>query len=48
MSNKEEAEKTVAQRLLDLFEGVRGRLPQNDQELHDWLASPRRQSRDGV
>jgi hypothetical protein len=40
MSNKEEAEKAVAQRLLNLFEGVRGRLPQNDQELHDWLASP--------
>jgi hypothetical protein len=39
MSNKEEAQKAVAQRLLDLFEGARGRLPRNDQELHEWLAS---------
>jgi hypothetical protein len=40
MSQQAEAEKALAQRLLDLFQGVRGRLPKNDQELHDWLASP--------
>ena len=39
MSNKDEAERALRQRLLDLFEGSRGRLPNNDQELHDWLAS---------
>lgn len=40
MNDKEEAERSLRQRLLDLFEGARGRLPKNDQELHDWLASP--------
>jgi hypothetical protein len=40
MSNKQEAQKAVDQRLLDIFQGAVGRLPQNDQELHDWLASP--------
>jgi hypothetical protein len=40
MSQQAEAEKALAQRLLDLFQGVRGRLPKNDQELHEWLASP--------
>jgi hypothetical protein len=40
VSEKDGAEKTLALRLLDLFEGVRGRLPKNDQELDDWLASP--------
>ena len=40
MSNKQEAQQVLDQRLLDLFQGVRGRLPQNDQELRDWLASP--------
>jgi hypothetical protein len=39
MSQQAEAEKALAHRLLDLFQGVRGRLPKNDQELHDWLAS---------
>ena len=39
-SQKAEAEKALAQRSLGLFERVRGRLPKNDQELHDWLASP--------
>jgi hypothetical protein len=40
MAEKEQAEKTLAQRLRDLFEGVKGRLPANDQELQEWLASP--------
>jgi len=40
MSDREEVEKSLAQRLLDIFEGIRGRLPKNDQELHQWLASP--------
>ena len=37
MSDKEEAEKAHA-RLL--FEGVKGRRPETDQELNEWLASP--------
>jgi hypothetical protein len=40
MSDREEAEKNLARRLVDIFEGARGRLPKNDQELHEWLASP--------
>jgi hypothetical protein len=40
MSDKEEAARALGQRLLDLFEGARGRLPKNDQELQEWLASP--------
>lgn len=40
MSDKEEAERALRQRLLDIFEGARGRLPKNDQEVHEWLASP--------
>ena len=28
------------ERLRDIFNGVTRRQPQNDQELHDWLASP--------
>ena len=40
MSSKEAAQEALNQRLIDIFEGFRGRLPQNDQELHDWLASP--------
>jgi hypothetical protein len=39
-NEKQEAEKALSQRLLDIFEGVRSRRPQNDQELHEWLASP--------
>ena len=38
MSEKEEREKD--QRLLDLFEGAKGRRPKTDQELDEWLASP--------
>jgi hypothetical protein len=37
VSEKEEREKH--QRLLDLFEGAKGRLPKTDQELDEWLAS---------
>lgn len=37
LSDKMETEK--AQRLLDLFEGAKGRLPKTDQELDEWLAS---------
>jgi hypothetical protein len=40
MSDKEQAARALGQRLLELFEGVRGRLPKNDQELQEWLASP--------
>ena len=37
MSETEQAERARAQ---ILFEGVKGRLPENDQELDKWLASP--------
>jgi hypothetical protein len=40
ISDRETADRAVAQRLVDLFAGVRGRLPENDQELQTWLASP--------
>jgi len=39
MRDRAEAARALHQRLLDLFEGVRGRLPTNDQELHEWLDS---------
>src|SRR5262249_9345591 len=39
ITSKGEAEKALDQRLLDIFEGIRGHLPKNDRELHDWLAS---------
>ena len=29
-----------AQRLIDLFEGAKGRRPKTDRELEEWLASP--------
>ena len=38
MSEKEEKKKD--QRLLDLFEGAKGRRPKTDQELDEWLTSP--------
>ena len=38
MSDKEETMK--AQRLIDLFEGAKGRRPKTDRELEEWLASP--------
>jgi hypothetical protein len=40
MSDQEEQKRAEAQRLLDLFEGAKGRRPESDQELNDWLASP--------
>jgi hypothetical protein len=44
MAEEEQAAKTLAQRLRDLFEGAKGRLPTNDQELQEWLASPEGQA----
>ena len=38
--DKKEAEKALAQRLSDLFEGVKGRPSKTDRELSEWLASP--------
>ena len=40
MSDRKDAEAALGKHLLDIFEGARGRLPQNDQELQEWLASP--------
>ena len=40
MSEQNEREKMEAQRLLVLFEGAKGRQPETDEELEDWLASP--------
>jgi hypothetical protein len=40
ISSKEAAQDALDQRLVDIFEGLKGRRPQHDQELHDWLASP--------
>ena len=40
MTNQEEEKRAQAQRLLDLFEGAKGRRPRTDKELTDWLASP--------
>ncbi len=34
-----EQDKMEAQHLQDLFEGAKGRRPQTDQELKDWLAT---------
>jgi hypothetical protein len=40
MAEKEQAAKALAQRFRDLFEGIKGRPPTDDQELQEWLASP--------
>ena len=40
MSDQDEQKRAEAQRLLALFEGAKGRRPETDQELKDWLASP--------
>ena len=40
MSDQEKDKRAQAQRLLDLFEGAKGRRPKTDQELNNWLASP--------
>jgi hypothetical protein len=39
MSTKDEAEKAQAQILRDIFEGIKGRPPESDQELKEWLAT---------
>jgi len=39
MSEKAKAEKTQAQILSDVFEGMKGRQPKSEQELKEWLAS---------
>ena len=39
MSTKDEAEKTQAQMLRDIIEGIKGRPPKSDQELSEWLAT---------
>ena len=39
MSEEKKAEKTQAQILCDVFEGMKGRQPKSDQELNEWLAS---------
>lgn len=40
MNEQEEDKRAQAQRLMDLFEGAKGRRPKTDQELNEWLASP--------
>jgi hypothetical protein len=40
VSDQEKDKRAKAQRLLDLFEGAKGRRPETDQELNNWLASP--------
>ena len=39
MSEQEKSEKTQAQILRDVFEGMKGRQPKSDQELKEWLAT---------
>jgi hypothetical protein len=39
VNDQEQQKRAEAQRLLDLFEGAKGRRPETDQELNDWLAS---------
>jgi hypothetical protein len=39
MGDTEKVEKSAAQVLRDVFEGLKGRQPQSDQELQEWLAS---------
>ena len=36
---KKKAEKTEAQILSDAFEGMKGRRPESDRELNEWLAT---------
>jgi hypothetical protein len=36
---KKKAEKTQAQILSDAFEGMKGRRPESDRELNEWLAT---------
>jgi hypothetical protein len=39
MSEEKKAEKTEAQILRDVFEGMKGRQPKSDHELSEWLAT---------
>jgi hypothetical protein len=39
MSDKKDAEKAKAPMLPDVFGAIRGRLPESDRELEEWLAS---------
>ena len=39
MSEQEKSQKTQAQILRDVFEGMKGRQPKSDQELKEWLAT---------
>ena len=39
MNEKAKSEKTQAQILRDAFEGMKGRQPNSDQELKEWLAT---------
>jgi hypothetical protein len=39
VSEEKKAEKTQAQILSDVFEGMKGRQPKSDQELNEWLAT---------
>ena len=38
MTEKNDAEKAKAPTLPAIFEGIRGRLPETDRELQEWLA----------
>ena len=40
LSDREAARTALKKRWIDLFQGVKGHLPQNDEELHAWLVSP--------
>ena len=44
MSDNEQATETPEEELLKIFEGLKGRRPDSDQELKDWLASPEGQA----
>jgi len=39
-TEKEKTERTQAQILRDVFEGMKGRQPSSERELSEWLASP--------
>ena len=39
MTDKKDAENAKAPTLPGIFEGIRGRLPETDRELLEWLAS---------
>jgi hypothetical protein len=45
MSGKMDAENAKAPTPLDIFEGIKGRLPETDRELEEWLRLCRGQSR---